>query len=452
MRRSDKSNFFVFGMAKSGCAAAVLLARKGNRVVVYDDDDKTVAAFMASGEIEGMESRLQPADKESAREALEHSDCLVLSPGIPMEHALVAAAKKRGMEVIGELELAYRFCSSKIVGITGTNGKSTVVSVIGQILKASGENAVVAGNVGTPFSSIVSDKNAYETIVLEISSFQLDTIVDFKSDIAVLLNVTPDHLDRYDDSFEKYADSKARILNRSDKDTFFVYNAEDEVCRRLAKSFEGKKVAFSSVQKLEEGVFLEDGKIVRKWAGKKDLLIQRREFTPVGIHNAENAMAAVAAVFPLGIEDEAIARALKGYHSLPHRMELVRVIGGVAYYDDSKATNVDAAVKSLMSIEGNVILIIGGKDKNGDFEALLPHLGHVLKIIVIGEAASKIENALRGHRPISRAADMKDAVLTAKNTANPGDTVLLAPACASFDMFRDYKERGEVFRASVSAL
>ncbi len=448
----NKKEFFVLGAARSGRAAAILLAGKKFSVTIYDDDPAVASAIMSSADIEGLESRIKIADREHALLRLQQSDCMVLSPGVPLDHSLVEAARSSGMPVISELELAFQFCSEKMIAVTGTNGKSTVVNIIGQILQTAGARTVVAGNVGKPFSSVISNGRVYDRIVLEVSSFQLDTIVDFKTDIAVLLNVTPDHLDRYGDSFESYVNSKARILNRADENTTFVYNAEDEACRRIAQDFRGRKIEFSSVRELNEGVYLESDAIFCRFEGKKEKLMRRTEFTPMGIHNAENAMAAVAAVIPLRIDKNAILEALKKYHPLPHRMELVRVIGGVAYVNDSKATNVDAAVKSIVSIEGSLILIIGGRDKNGDFRALLPYLAKVVKVITIGEAAGKIEQALRGKCPLARAAGMDEAVSMASKAAKAGDTVLLAPACASFDMFEDYAHRGEAFRSSVKAL
>jgi len=444
--------FFVLGAARSGSAAAILLAGKKYSVTIFDDDPAVADAFMASGDIEGLESRIRVTDKEHAQQLLQESDCLVLSPGVSLDHALVQAARTGGIPVIGELELAFQFNSDKIIAVTGTNGKSTVVNIIGQILKKAGTRTVVAGNVGKPFSSVIANGHAFERIVLEVSSFQLDTIVDFKADIAVLLNVTPDHLDRYGDSFENYVNSKARILNRADESTTFVTNAEDAACRRLARDFPGKTIWFSSARMPDEGVYLEGGTIYSRFGGRTEEIMRRAEFTPMGIHNAENAMAAIAAVIPLGIEKSTVVEALREYHPLPHRMELVRVLGGVAYVNDSKATNVDAAVKSLMSIEGNVILIIGGRDKNGDFSTLLPHLTRAVKVITIGEAAAKIEAVLRGSCPIERASGMDEAVSAASGAARAGDTVLLAPACASFDMFKDYAHRGEAFRSSVKAL
>jgi UDP-N-acetylmuramoylalanine--D-glutamate ligase len=448
----NKKEFFILGAARSGRAAAVLLAGKKLSVTIYDDDPAAVEAFKSSADVVGLESRLKFADRANALRLLRDSDCVVLSPGVPLDHFLVEEARRGGLHIISELELAYQFCSDKVIAVTGTNGKSTVVNIIGQILQTAGERTVVAGNVGKPFASVIANGHVYDHIVLEVSSFQLDTIAEFRADVAVLLNVTPDHLDRYGDSFDAYVASKARILNRADEKTTFVSNAEDDACRRIARDFHGRKIEFSSVREPDEGVYLEAGRIICKFEGRKEALMQRSAFTPMGIHNAENAMAAVAAVMPLGIAKNAIVDALQKYHPLPHRMELVRVIGGVAYVNDSKATNVDAAVKSLMSIEGKVVLIIGGRDKNGDFTALLPHVGNVVEVITIGEAAGKIEDVLRGKCPLTRASGMEEAVSTASGIAKAGDTVLLAPACASFDMFKDYAHRGEAFRSSVKAL
>jgi UDP-N-acetylmuramoylalanine--D-glutamate ligase len=448
----NKNKFFVLGAARSGRAAAILLAGKKLSVTLYDDDPAVAKAFLESAEIEGLESQLNFTDRKHARQMLRKSDCVVLSPGVPLDHLLVKEARRSGLTIISELELAFQFCSGKMIGVTGTNGKSTVVNIIGQILQTAGARTVVAGNVGKPFSSVIANGHIYDHIVLEISSFQLDTIDEFKTDIAVLLNVTPDHLDRYGDSFDTYVASKARILNRADENTTFVYNAEDGACRRIAREFQGRKIEFSSTRQLNEGVYLNANAIVCRLEGREDVLMRRAEFTPIGIHNAENAMAAVAAVIPIGIETSVIVEALKKYHPLPHRMELVRVIGGVAYVNDSKATNVDAAVKSIMSIEGNMILIIGGRDKSGDFSTLLPHLGHVIKVITIGEAAQKIEQVLAKRCSVARASNMDEAVSLAGKTAQAGDTVLLAPACASFDMFKDYTDRGDAFRASVKTL
>ena len=443
----EYSRFFVFGMARSGIAVSRLLARDGKRVAVSDDDAAALERFRADAANAGIEV----VARSGAEDAAAQSQCVVVSPGVPLDHPVLVRAQRAGVPVMGEIEAAYRYTRARIVGVTGTNGKSTTVGVIGDILKSGGVDAVVAGNVGTALADVLRERDP-ETLVLELSSFQLDTIDRFRVDVAVLLNVTPDHLDRYHHSFDEYAVSKGRILNRADSSTTYVYNAEDEVAAALARTHSGPSIPFSSQRPLEAGVFFDGDAIVRIWKGQRDAVIRRSEFTPVGVHNLENALASIGAVTPFNIPLDAVRTALRAYRPLPHRMELVRVVDGVAYINDSKATNVDATAKSLASIDGPVIVILGGRDKEGDFRALLPHLKSTRRAVLIGEAKDVIARALKGRVDMAQAADMKDAVRTARAAAQPGDTVLLAPACASFDMFKNYQERGEVFRATVNAL
>ena len=442
----EYSRFFVFGMARSGVAVSRLLARDGKQVAVSDDDAAALERFRVAAA-----AGIETVARADAEEAAERSQCVVVSPGVPLDHPVLVRAERAGVPVIGEIEAAYRYTHARIVAVTGTNGKSTTVGVIGDLLRSGGVDAVVAGNVGTPLADVLRERDP-DTLVLELSSFQLDTIDRFHADVAVLLNVTPDHLDRYHHSFHEYAASKGRILNRADDRTTYVYNAEDEAAVALAQSHRGPSVPFSSQRTLETGVYFENDAIVRAWNGRKDAVIRRSEFTPVGVHNLENALASIAAVIPFDVPLDAIRSALRAYRPLPHRMELVRVVDGVAYINDSKATNVDATAKSLASIDGPVIVILGGRDKEGDFRALLPHLKSARRAVLIGEAKDVIARALKGRVDVAQASDMKDAVRAARAAAQPGDTVLLAPACASFDMFKNYQERGEVFRASVNAL
>ncbi len=446
----EYSRFFVLGLARSGLAVSALLARDGKRVAVGDDDAAALDKFRVSDAARAYPA-IEVVAKERAAEVAADSDCVVVSPGVALEHPVLMRARQAGVPVIGEIEAAYRYTRARIVGVTGTNGKSTTVGVVGDILKSGGIDVVVAGNVGTPLADVLRERDP-DTLVLELSSFQLDTIDRFHVDVAVLLNVTPDHLDRYHHSFDEYAASKARILNRAGGETYYVYNIEDEVAAQLAASHRGPAVPFSSQRRLETGVFFEDDALVRVWNGTRDVVIRRGEFTPIGVHNLENALASIAAVIPFGISLDAIRSALRAYRPLPHRMELVRVVDGVAYVNDSKATNVDATAKSLASIDGPVIVILGGRDKEGNFGSLLPYLKATRRAVLIGEARPVIAKALAGRVQTSEATDMADAVRTARATAKPGDTVLLAPACASFDMFKNYQERGEVFRASVNAL
>jgi UDP-N-acetylmuramoylalanine--D-glutamate ligase len=450
----DDKRYFVLGIGMSGRSATKLLAVDGREVVAYDENAEVLDDFSRSVDAEGFADRVSIVGPDAAASVMAGCDRVVVSPGVPLNHPLVEAARGRGIPVDSEIEAAFHYTRADIVGVTGTNGKSTTVGVIGNIFEAAGVRSVVAGNVGKPFADVVGAGGAYETIVLELSSFQLDTITEFKVDVAVLLNVTPDHLDRYHHSFDEYAESKSRILNRANTETWFVYNADDRVCRRIADGFGGNKMPFSSSGRpdSENAVFLDGGEIVRLRGGDVEKVIAAGEFTPVGVHNMENAMASVGAATAMDVSLPDIRGGLRTYRPLPHRMELVRVVGGVAYINDSKATNVDATVKSLMGIDGGVALILGGKDKEGVFKMLIPHLEKARKVILIGEAAGVIRAALEGHCDMEEAADMAAAVGAAAKYTRSGDTVLLAPACASFDMFDNYQHRGEVFRSCVNAL
>jgi UDP-N-acetylmuramoylalanine--D-glutamate ligase len=443
--------FFVLGMARSGVAASGLLAHDGRVVSVFDDDAVVLSKFLATDVARQYGDRIAVTEPDGARTAIAGCDCVVLSPGVPLDHPLVAYAAAEEKPVIGEIEVAFHFTRARIVGVTGTNGKSTTVGVIGDILQAAGIDTVVAGNIGTPVCDVLRERDPH-TLVLEISSFQLDTTDEFRVDVAVLLNVTPDHLDRYHHSFDEYAASKARILRHATDRTFYIYNREDAAANTLASETPARGIAFSSARVLDSGVYFDDQCIVRSWEGRRERVIQRGEFSPVGVHNLENALASVAVASALDVSLDAMRSALRAYRPLPHRMELVRVLNGVTYVNDSKATNVDATVKSLVSIEGHSILILGGRDKEGNFSALLPHLREVRRAVLIGEARPVIRRALAGHVEMTDARDMEDAVRIGREAAHPGDTVLLAPACASFDMFKNYQERGEVFRACVNHL
>ena len=446
MHTFEGISILVFGLGKSGRAVARLLAEKGSDVQASDDVSDAVDAFAREAP-RGI--RMVPPGQALATAVA--CDCVVVSPGVPDDHPLLRAARDAGVPVIGEIETAYRYTQARIVGVTATNGKSTTVGIIGEILMHAGIDVVVAGNVGTPFAEVLRSGD-HDTIVLELSSFQLDTIDQFKCDVAVLLNVTPDHLDRYGDSFNAYAASKARILNRADQDSFYVYNANDPVTRELAERNPGQCVAFSSTGSLESGVYLEDGQIRRRWNGVTDTVCERSLFEPVGIHNLENALAAVAAAIPLGVADNAIAGALRAYRPLPHRMRQVAVIDDVTYINDSKATNVDATIKSIQSIDGLTVVILGGRDKQGDFAQLGPLSVRIRAAVLIGEAAGKIRGALGADWNLVDATDMANAVSRARDMSQPGDTVLLAPACASFDMFTSYGHRGDVFTECVLAI
>ena len=436
-----KKGVLVLGLARSGRAAAGLLLDDGADVTGFDEN----GSLEIGQELGGMRIVLGRA----ADDMFEGMDEVVLSPGFAIDHELVQKAAGLSIPVIGELELGYRFSSAGIIAVTGTNGKSTTVNMIGGILQAAGREAVVAGNIGVPFCSVVRGLGPQGIFVIEVSSFQLETISGFHPGVGGILNLTPDHLDRYG-SMEEYIGAKARMLDNLDGSDTFFYNALDERCAELASAFEGRRVPFSSGGMVEDGVYLDGDKMVR--GGKGEVFMERKELGVVGLHNVENALAAVAAVEPYGIPGEICRAALSRFEGLAHRMERVGAIGSVDYFNDSKATNVEAAVMSLRGLDRKVVLIAGGKDKGSDFSKLLEVAGRMRAIVTLGEAAPLIEEAVGSVVPIARAGTMQEAVEIASRTAGEGEIVLLSPACASFDMFTDFEDRGEVFKSCVKNL
>ena len=434
----------VLGLARSGLAAMRLLAGEGAVVSGADEN----ARVEIPKDLAGAAVRLGPFDAG----LLALVDEIVVSPGIAIDHPLMIEAVARGVALTSELELGFRFARAHLIGVTGTNGKSTTVTMIGEILKAAGRRAIVCGNVGLPFCSVVKDLGPKDFFVLEISSFQLETISAFHPEVAGILNLTPDHLDRYHDVEDYYRFKERIVENCGSKDTFF-YNALDRRCAGLAGAFPGAAVPFSSAGPVEGGVFLDEGaRLVRARGGKGEILLERAALGVIGIHNVENALAAVASLTPFDVPAEAFGRALSEFKGLPHRMENVGIVRGVTYYNDSKGTNVEATMMTLKGLDRPTVLIAGGHDKGGDFTKLVPFLTHVKAIVTIGEAAPLIEEALDSVVPIARSATMQEAVETAARTAQPGEIVLLSPACASFDMFRNFEHRGEVFAECVKEL
>ncbi|MEM9068321.1 MAG: UDP-N-acetylmuramoyl-L-alanine--D-glutamate ligase [Myxococcota bacterium] len=432
----------VVGLGASGQAAARLLAAKGATVIGNDSRDA----------IEGADA-LREAGVELALghhdEALFASvDRIVVSPGVPPLSAL-KVAEEAGVPIASEVELASWFVKGTVVAITGTNGKSTVTSLIGAMAETLGRPSFVGGNLGKPLTAVVDTPAAEEdgVIVVELSSFQLERVDRFRANVAVLLNVTDDHLDRYD-SFAGYAAAKGRIFAGQTRADHALVPAGDELCVSLARAGAATLHRFGGT-----GEVRVNGQIVDTVSG---LQLPVSALRLRGRHNHLNAAAAAAAARLLGVSKDAIAEVLKRFAGLPHRMEHIRDLAGVAYYDDSKATNVGAAVAALSGFRGDagrVVLIAGGKDKGGSYTPLAEVLGEVGRAVVtLGEAAPLLEDALGDALPVERATDLSDAVARATRLANPGDSVLLAPACSSFDMFRSYAERGDRFQDAVRAL
>ncbi len=433
----------VLGLARSGAAASRLLREAGAAVVAADENpDISIPDVMNEFPV-----KLGPFDPC----LLDGCDEVIVSPGVGVDHPFLIEAARRGVPVVSELELGWRFVRGRVIAVTGTNGKSTTVSMIGEILRESGAPVIVAGNVGLPISDVARDLGPEGFYVLEVSSFQLETVTHFHPAVAGLLNLTPDHLDRYA-SVEDYYRTKKRIVENCGREDALFYNAEDQRCAEIAETFTGARVPFSSRRPVDGGVYLDGDRIVRLRDGEVELVMLLSELGTVGLHNVENALAAIAALSPFTVPAGACRSALAEFRGLPHRMEEVATVDGVSFFNDSKATNVEATVMSLAGLDRKVVLIAGGHDKGGDFSKLLPVLGNVSAAVVIGEAAPLIEGTLAAHVRVERARSMEEAVEKAYGMARSGQLVVLSPACASFDMFDNFEHRGEIFAECVRRL
>jgi UDP-N-acetylmuramoylalanine--D-glutamate ligase len=425
----------VVGLEKSGVAAAQLLLQQGAHVHTTDTKPEKAAAIDL------------PFTPQSP-EAFEGADLIVISPGVPADLPELAAARKRGVPVIGDLELAGFFLRGKTIGITGTNGKTTTTALAGHILRSAGIPAQVGGNIGRAISAMVATSRADQWNVLELSSFQLETIARFRAHVGVCLNVTQNHLDRHH-TFAEYAAAKGRLFENQQTGDFAILNADDPTCVGYAAETHGEPLWFSSTHAVTPGAWLAEGKI---WFDE-DLLMDAAEIPIRGRHNIENVMAAAAAARLAGASLEAIAAAVRTFQAVEHRLEFVRNLGGVDFYNDSKATSVDATLKALDAFSGGLWVILGGKDKGSDYTPLREPLREKARAaLLIGAAAAKIEAHLDRVVPIIRAETVEGAVRQAWEKAQRGDTVLLAPACASFDQFESFEHRGRVFKSIVCQL
>lgn len=440
----ENKRVLVVGLGESGKAAVRFFTAHGARVVATDarsaDDLRETVE-----ELRGLEVALELGGHAEALFLAQ--DLIVPSPGVPWDLPLLQSARKEGISVAGELEAASRELLGKVVGVTGTNGKTTTTALLGHIFECAGLTVQVGGNIGHAVLSLVESSTPSTWNVLELSSFQLEAMQSFRCHVAAVLNVTPDHLDRHHD-MRSYIAAKARIFEPQQSEDAAVLNHDDAVCRDYASQVRGRTVWFSRTRALDEGVWVDNGWIVRQ--GRR---ISGAELPIRGPHNLENALAAVAAATEAGVPDEAIARGLASFRPVEHRLELVRTLDGVAYYNDSKATNVDAAIKAVESFDTGLWLILGGRDKGSDYTALLePLQGRVKRVLLIGEAAELIAAQLGKRVEVERCGTLEAAVGAACREAAPGDTVLLAPACASFDQFTSYGHRGREFKRIVGEL
>lgn len=438
----------VVGLGKSGVASALFLRQRGASVSVSD----AKSPEQLRSEIPVLlEAGINVETGEHGERTFREQDLIVVSPGVPVDVPQLMHARRAGVPVIGEVELAARYLKGNIVAITGSNGKTTTTTLAGEILAGAGRKTLVGGNIGNPAVTFVDKADDGTWIVLEISSFQLETIETFRPKIAVVLNVTPDHLDRHY-TFANYAAAKARVFENQTSDDFAVLNADNEPCVAMASKIKAPVYWFSRMKQVERGAFSRDGRIV--WVdqqGEREIM-PVREIPLPGAHNLENILAGVCAGTLAGVAPVDIRRAVSEFKAVEHRLEHVATIAGVEYYNDSKATNVDATLKALESFSGRIHLILGGKDKGSDYTALNDLLRErVTRVYTIGAAAAKIESQIRGCEFVS-ARTLEAAVNRASAAARPGDIVLLAPACASFDQFDSYEHRGRAFKELVHRL
>lgn len=438
----------VVGLARSGIAAANRLHEMGASVFVTDSKERS----MLNHAIGQLASGIRVEAGNHTEETFAGAELVVVSPGAPLNIPLVMKARSRGVDVISEVELAYRIGAGKYIGITGTNGKSTTTSLVGEMMARAYSDVRVGGNIGLPLTDLVQGATEKTTFVVELSSYQLEGIETFRPDVAILLNITPDHLDRYA-GMEEYARAKARIfMNQTSRDVA-VINRDDPWVTVMTTDLRSRVVPISLSRKVEGGVYCSEGRLISTIPQSDGVIIEVGEMKIQGVHNIENAAAASAAALVSGCGLDPVRAALKAFPGLPHRMEFVDEIQGICFINDSKGTNIGAMIRSLQSLTGAIHLIAGGRGKGAGYHPLRELISErVQTLILIGEAADDMERDLKGTTEIRRASTMQEAVLTGFKKARRGEYVLLSPGCASFDMFADFEDRGRVFAAEVKKL
>lgn len=443
----------VLGAGKSGITSAKFLAERGAMVALHDRKEVETWSDAARSLKETHNVGLIGGQIPSW--LLDQIDLVVISPGVPTNTIPAKYVDRKDGEVIGEVELAYRFMKGRIVGITGSNGKTTTTTLIGELLKNSGIETQVGGNIGTPLVSLTESSTENSWTVCELSSFQLETIVDFRPNVGICLNVTPNHMDRYD-FFSDYAAAKHRLFMNQTADDVAILNADDEITASWKQGLKANVVMFSTAKELDEGLFLRGNDLICRANGKEKVLTTRNEMTLRGVHNVQNVLAGLAAGLACGASPDSMRETIATFKAVEHRLEFVKELEGVKFYNDSKATSVDATLKALEALsdgQGKIVLILGGRGKNAPYQPLAELIkANVRKLVLIGEDADNIEKQLGDFAEIIWANTMQDAVEESFAAAEKGDSVLLAPACASFDMFGSYEERGREFKSQVGKL
>ena len=444
-------NVLVFGSGISGIGAAGLLEERGASVTLYDGNDKLDAEEIRGKMKDGAKADIVLG--EFPEELLGKLDLVIISPGVPTDLPIVNRMRESDIPVVGEIELAYELGKGEVLAITGTNGKTTTTALLGEIMKAVYDSAFVVGNIGIPYTNVVDETRDDSVIVAEMSSFQLESIVDFRPRVSAVLNITPDHLNRHH-TMEAYIQAKKNVaINQTAEDTC-VLNYEDEVLREFGETLQTKVLYFSSKRKLDKGIYLDDGNIIYR-NPDECLVCNVKELKLLGVHNYENVMAAVAMAAAYGVPMDSIRKTIKEFAGVEHRIEFVAEKNGVAYYNDSKGTNPDAAIRGIQAMNRPTYLIGGGYDKQSEYKEWIESFdGKVKKLLLIGQTREKIAKEAEecGFTDIMLLDTFEDAVLTAAKLAEPGEAVLLSPACASWGMFKNYEERGDKFKEIVNSL
>lgn len=443
----------VLGAGKSGVSSARFLAARGATVALHDR--KPVAEWNDEARSLKESAGVGLIDGQIPSWLLDQIDLVVISPGVPTNTVPARYVDRKDGEVIGEVELAYRFLKGRMVGITGSNGKTTTTTLIGELLKEAGFKTLVGGNIGTPLLDLTAVAEDDTWSVVELSSFQLETIRDLRPRVAICTNVTPNHMDRYA-LFADYAAAKHRLFMNQTAEDVAILNADNETTASWRSGLKAHVSMFSVREELDEGLFLRGRDLVCRSGGKERVLTNRDDIFVRGLHNVENVLAAFAAGLAVGASPESMRETVRGFKGVEHRIEFVDKIGGVSFFNDSKATSVDATLKALEALSeepGKIVLILGGLGKNAPYAPLIPLIeAKARALVLIGADADNIAGQLAGTAPLIRAGSMDDAVRECLAAAESGDSALLAPACASFDMFRSFEERGTVFKRAVAAL
>lgn len=442
----------VVGAGISGIAVATILQQKGASVTLNDNKSEDALLHDVSpARTAGVKIVLGKQDNS----LLDEADMLVISPGVPISIPLVREAEKRQIPVISEIEVAYQLCKAPMVAVTGTNGKTTTTTLLGELMKTANDDVVVGGNIGMALSAETQAVGKDGVVVAEISSFQLERVRDFCPKVAAILNVTPDHIDRHG-SFDNYRLTKERIFAKQSKNEYVVLNYDEPIVRDMARCAPGTVFYFSRKVELTNGMFVRDGSIVLDWNGAATPICPLGELQIKGDHNVENALAACSVAFLAGVEPADMRAVLASFKSVEHRIEFVRELDGVGYYNDSKATNPESAIKALEAFADGIVLIAGGHDKMTDLTEFMTKIKErVTHLVLIGEAAGRFreEAEKMNIAPITDMGySMEDAVKFAHSVAKTGETVVLSPACSSYDMFNNYEERGREFKRFVQAL